>query len=75
MFEQIENKSERWRPSRQFAVWGAVFFAFILGAQSGILARQLAIGRPPDWTLFGPQLALPLVFVVRLAMSATRKDR
>jgi hypothetical protein len=74
MFEQIENKSERWRPSRRVAVWGAVFFAFILGALSGILARQLVVGRIPDWTLLGPQLALPLFFMVWLAMSATRKD-
>jgi NhaP-type Na+/H+ or K+/H+ antiporter len=73
MFEQIEAK--RWRPSRRVAVWWAVFSAFLLGALSGILGRQLITGpKIRDWLSVVLELALSLWVTLWLAISAARKD-
>ena len=74
MFKQLESKPDRWKQSRRFKVWMAVSFAFILGGECGILARQLVTGPKPDWSLVGPQFALPLLFTFWFAVAAARKD-
>lgn len=74
MFEQIDG-NERWRPSRRVAVWWAVFSAFLLGALSGILGRQLITGpKVRDWLIVVLELVSSLCVTLWLAISAARKD-
>lgn len=75
MFEQIETRSSGSRISRPVAVWGAVFFAFLFGCMSGILARQLVLAQKPhDWPLTAVQLLVPLFWMIWLGILAARNN-